>query len=75
MKTILTITITLLINACGSTTISIQEPATNITHSESIANCTEDYMDNATYPTDMSDMDSIDYVADEALYYCESVLP
>ena len=62
----------MLLNACGNTNPTPSEPVGVISTSELIANCVEDYMDTAEYPTDMSDTEAIDYIADLAVEYCEA---
>jgi len=69
MKYLLLI-LTLTFSACDATdTKPIQVP----TQSERIANCTEDYMDYTELPTDMDEMDAIDFLADEAVEYCTQI--
>lgn len=68
MKTLTTLLIILSLTACGQ----VQEEVREYTTSELIANCVEDYMDTAEYPMDMDEMGAIDYIADQAIEYCET---
>ena len=70
--TLLAVLTALLLIGCGSTSV---QPEQQFTQSEMIANCVEDYqptqleLENMEY---MSTIESIDYIGDIAVEYCES---
>jgi len=68
-KIFMSILILIGLTACSPTT---PEPVVELTISEIIANCVEDQLDTAEYPDDMSDMEAIDYISDQAVEYCEA---
>jgi len=67
MKYLLPILLTLLFSACGSHQDDMTSEQLNI------ESCIEDYMDSAYYPTDMDDMNAIDYIANEARAHCDAL--
>jgi len=64
--TLLTLTLLALLTGCSSVLSKSDEQL-------NIESCIEDYMDTATYPTDMDELDSIDYLASKARAHCDAL--